>query len=134
MEHLGEIKLNQIDDEYEFWALIDELFHDKSGFCHNRTAILKAYMNGNLYGLRAIETDLMYENRALENEIYCENSFYLLPCFCIKENNEAIIIWTHSRARRMGFAKKLVNLLDITHAYNPLPDSLEFWRKCNIET
>lgn len=133
MENWGEIKLCQID-ENNFWYLIDELFDDNSGFCHNRSTILEAYKNDNLYGLRVNETDKMYENRERENNIFCKYSFYLLPCFCVKESNNAIIIWTHSRARKMGFAKKLINLLDIKYACNPLPDSLDFWRKCNIET
>jgi hypothetical protein len=133
MENWGEIKLCQID-ENDFWCLIDELFDDKSGFCNNRRTILEAYKNDNLYGLRVDETDKMYENRERENNIFCKYSWYLLPCFCVKESNNAIIIWTHSRARKMGFAKKLVNLLDIKYASNPLPDSLDFWRKCNVET
>jgi len=33
----------------------------------------------------------------------------------------------------MGFAKKLVELLHIEYADNPLPDSIEFWKKCNIK-
>jgi len=50
----------------------------------------------------------------------------------IKENDEAIIIWTHTRARNKGFAKKLVELFKIKSAYNPLPESIGFWEKCNI--
>mgnify|MGYP000353751366 CR=1 FL=1 len=51
-----------------------------------------------------------------------------------KNNNNAIIIWTHTRARRNGFAKKLVNLLNIQYAYNPLPESIDFWKACNIKS
>jgi hypothetical protein len=67
------------------------------------------------------------------DNIFCNNSLYLLPCFCVKENDKAIIIWTHTRARKMGFAKILVKLLHIEYAYNPLPDSIEFWKKCNVK-
>ena len=91
-----------------------------------------AYKNGNLYGLIVDETDKMYENKSILDNIFCNNSMYLLPCFCIKENNDAIIIWTHSRARKLGFAKKLIELLNIECARNPLPDSIEFWKKCNV--
>jgi len=131
-EDWGEIKLIQIDNSDDFWCLIDELYNDKSGFCNNRSIFLEAYKNGNLYGLRVIESDKMYERRARADNIFCSNSFYLLPCFCIKETNTAIIIWTHTRARKMGFAKKLVYLLNIKYAYNPLPDSIDFWKKCNV--
>ena len=75
----------------------------------------------------------MYARGAINDDIFMCNSWYLLPCFCIKENTNAIIIWTHTRARKMGFAKKLVELLRIEYAYKPLPDSIEFWKKCNVK-
>ena len=130
MEDWGEIELIQINSE-DFWCLFDELCHDNSGFYHNRSTILEAYKNDNLYGLRVIESDKMYERRLMD--IFCDDSLYLLPCFCVKENNKAIIIWTHTRARKMGFAKKLVELLHIEYADKPLPDSIEFWKKCNVK-
>ena len=132
MDDWGEIELNQIGSE-DFWYLLDELCHDKSDFYNNRSIILEAYKNGNLYGLTVNETYKMYERNAMIDNIFCNNSCYLLPCFCVKENNKAIIIWTHTRARKMGFAKKLVELLHIEYAYNPLPDSIDFWKKCNIK-
>ena len=133
MNDFGEIKLNKIDSSDDFWCLFDELWNDKSVFLHNRKSILEAYKDGNLYGLRVNETDEMYERGARMDNIFCEDSFYLLPCFCVKENNKAIIIWTHTRARKMGFAKKLVELLQIECAYKPLPDSICFWEKCNVK-
>jgi hypothetical protein len=33
----------------------------------------------------------------------------------------------------MGFGKKLVELLQIEIADNPLPDSIGFWEKCNVK-
>tara|TARA_B100001093_G_scaffold475388_1_gene500917 strand:- start:929 stop:1333 length:405 start_codon:yes stop_codon:yes gene_type:complete len=132
MQDWGEITLERIDDSYSFWFLYDELLDDKSGFLNNRTCILDAYKNGNLYGLRVKETDKMFEKGERQNDIFCKGGNYLLPCFCIKENNKAVIIWTHTRARKKGFAKCLVNLLDIKYAYNPLPDSIDFWKKCNV--
>ena len=111
MEDWGEIKLTQIDSSDEFWNLFDELRDDNSGFLHNRSTILDAYKNGDLYGLRVNETHKMFERGARIDDIFCKDSWYLLPCFCIKEDNKAIIIWTHSRARKRGFARKLVELL-----------------------
>jgi len=133
MENWGEIKLIQIDSNNDFWYLIDELCDDNSGFFNNRSTILEAYKNKNLYGLRVNETDEMYKKGEIMNNIFCNNSYYLLPCFCVKEDNKAIIIWTHTRARKMGFAKKLIELLKIEYAYNPLPDSINFWKKCNVK-
>ena len=129
MNDWGEIKLIKIESGDDFWTLLDELKDDKSGFFCNKNVIVSAYKDGNLYGLQVEETDSMYERGARSDTIL---SWYLLPCFCIMENNTAIIIWTHTRARKNGFAKKLVELLKIKYAYDPLPDSLDFWRKCNI--
>ena len=131
MEDWGEIRLTQIDD-YDFWRLFDEMVDDNSGFFHNRSTLLEAYKNDNLYGLSVGETDEMFQRRARMDTLFCRNSWYLLPCFCVKEDDTAIIIWTHTRARRNGFAKKLVELLHIKYAHTPLPESIEFWKKCNV--
>jgi len=136
MEDWGEIILEEINSE-EFWCLYDEILDDSSCFFNNRSTILEAYKNGNLYGLQVLETNKMYERGARMDKIFCRNYFnncwYLLPCFCVKQNNKAVIIWTHTRARKNGFAKKLVELLHIEYAYNPLPESIDFWKKCNVK-
>uniref|UniRef100_A0A6C0LM89 Uncharacterized protein n=1 Tax=viral metagenome TaxID=1070528 RepID=A0A6C0LM89_9ZZZZ len=124
MDDWGEINLTQIEDGGDFWCLMEELWDDNSGFLHNRNVLVEAYKNGNLYGLYVSETDAMYERGARIDDIFCDKSWYLLPCFCIKEDNKAIIIWTHSRARKMGFAKKLAELLKIEVPADPLPGSV----------
>lgn len=132
MNDWGEIKLEQIN-HVQFWHLFDEMIDDRSGFLHNKETILEAYKNGNLYGLRVIETDSMFKRGARKDTVFCDNSWYLLPCFCVRMDTTAILMWTHTKARRMGFGKKLVKLLNIEYAYRPLPDSLGFWKKCGIE-
>jgi hypothetical protein len=131
MEDWGEIELMKVDSD-GFWFLMDELYDDNHSFIYNRTTILEAYKNGNLYGLLVSETHAMYERDARNDRIFCKNSWYMLPCFCVKQEDTAILIWTHARARRMGFAKKLVELLHIKYAYHPQKDSLGFWKKCGI--
>jgi hypothetical protein len=133
MDNWGPIQLNKIDCSRDFWALINELHDDMSDFVYNKDNILDAYVEGNLYGLSVSETDEMYKNRENNNPIFVQDaSLYLLPCFCIVNNDIAIIIWTHTRARRKGFAKKLVELLNIKYASNPLPGSEQFWFACNV--
>lgn len=134
MKDWGEIILTPIDSTSDFWCLIDELYDDNSEFIHNRCTILKAYKEGNLYGLSVSVNNKMYDSHARMDKIFCTDSWYLLPCFCVENNYEAIMIWTHTRARKMGFAKKLVELLQIKYAYHPLTNSLEFWKKCNVKT
>jgi hypothetical protein len=135
MEDWGKLCLKNIEKGCDFWHLFDELMDDESGFFNNRGIIVEAYKEGNLFGLRVGVTDSMYKRDAIFDDIFCRPnpnlSYYLLPCFCIKQDNKAIIIWTHTRARRKGFAKKLIELLNIEYADNPLPGSIKFWEKCN---
>ena len=119
MDDWGEITLTQIEDGNDFWCLIEELWDDNSISIYNRRILVEAYKRGNLYGLSVSETDAMYERGARIDDIFCDKSWYLLPCFCVKENNKAIIIWTHQRVRTMGFAKKLAELLKIEVLTNP---------------
>ena len=119
MEDWGEITLTQIEDGNDFWCLIEELWDDNSISIYNRRSLVEAYKTGKLYGLSVSETDAMYERGARIDDIFCDKSWYLLPCFCVKENNKAIIIWTHQRVRTMGFVKKLAELLKIEVLTNP---------------
>lgn len=129
----GEIKLVQIEEGNEFWNLIDELIDDESGFMFNRNILVEAYKNGNLFGLRVNETESMYKRGARSDDIFCKDSYYLLPCFCIKEGDKAIILWVHTKARLNGFAKLLIRLLDIKRTSYQLPESVGFWKKLNIK-
>ena len=152
MEDWGEIELVHFNNDTDglsngssddFWSIMDELYievcnSDGIGFWNNRDTILDAYSKGNLYGLRVDETDEMFKRgNARHDPVFCRSytglSWYLLPCFCVKEGDEASLLWTHARARRRGFAKKLVELLNIKSAYWPLPESLGFWQKCGID-
>jgi hypothetical protein len=38
------------------------------------------------------------------------------------------LIWRHSRARNMGFGRKMVELLNIKKADTPLKESMGFWK------
>lgn len=134
MGDYGEILMKKIISGNDFWALFDELVDDKSGFLYNRSIIIDAYKNGNLYGLEVTETDSMYRRCARSDSIFCFDTSYLVPCFCVIENENAIILWVHTRARRRGFGSKLVHLLGITYVPDPLPDSMDFWKACNITT
>ena len=134
----GNINLVKIENN-DFWILMDELYDDASEFIHSRTTILNAFKLGNLFGLRISENDFMFQNNIIQNSIFANdyihgNSFYLLPCICIKENDTAILIWTHTRARNKGLAKKLLQLLNIKYVYKPFTSSIEFWNRCNVKS
>jgi hypothetical protein len=124
-----ETKLIKIQDANEFWSLFDELVDDRSKFLCNRSILLSAFTNGRLYGLYAIESAEMRKSGAIIHPIFCRESVYLLPCFCIVDDQNTVLIsWTHSRARRKGFASILLKELKITTVYNPLSESLQFWK------
>lgn len=129
----GEIQLYKIESGKDFWNLIYELINDNSDFLNNTEAIVEEYKNGNLYSLCVEETDSMYRRGSRMDKIFCNNSFYMLPCFCVKNNDTAIIIWVHSRARMRDYGKKLVELLEIKKAYKPLSESIGFWKTLDIE-
>jgi len=124
----------QVVEGNDFWSLINELIDDNSCFLHNRNILVEAYKSGNLYSLRVNETESMYGQKAVTDNIFCKNSFYLLPCLCVRDSENAVIIWTHKKARLNGFAKLLIQLLDIKVAKYPLEESIGFWNKLNIKT
>ena len=130
MSDYDEINLIKIETSDEFWAIMDELVDDGSGFIANRGMILDAYIMGNLFGLCA--TGVVTGAKLECESIFCDVGKCLIPCFCVKDGCRAILIWTHTRARNRGFAKRMVELLEITSAYFPVPDSVGFWKKCGI--
>jgi GNAT superfamily N-acetyltransferase len=125
----GEVYLEKIERAEEFWTLIDELIDDKSRFLMNRNSLLEGFVQGNLYGLAVAETDEMFAARARADPIFCRQGWYLLPCLCLREGSEAVIIWTHTRAQRRGFARRLLNLLEITVARHIVAGSEGFWER-----
>lgn len=136
--HWGEVQTIKIKSTEDFWGLIDEL-HDEEeynqngkGFYCNRERILDAYVQGNLYGLRVKETVEMYERGSRLEEIILMGK-YLLPTLCVVDGDEAIIIWVDERARRCGFASKLIKDLKITRISKMLKGSEEFWSYHGIQ-
>jgi GNAT superfamily N-acetyltransferase len=147
MENWGKIELFRFRDVFEgscntdlFWEIMDDLHEEMKassnghGFWHNRNMILDAFIDGAMYGLQVIETDEMYRART-KDPLFCKNGFYVLPCFCIikehDDGNEAVIMWTHTRARNKGFGKKLVEILEIVKA-DSIPQAVGFWQKCGV--
>jgi GNAT superfamily N-acetyltransferase len=142
MSDYGNTELHQIESVENFWALYDELIDDDSGFQYNRATLLEAFKNGNLWGLTIKETDSMFKRGAAEDIIFIKpcvaHQLYLLPCLCVlnNEGNKILIIWTHSRARRHGYAKTLIEYLSFDTLLipdRPLPESIPFWKACGYE-
>lgn len=147
MENWGKIELVRFNDpdpnsangtcSDAFWEIYDELFEEMfsrnngTGFWYNRNVILEHYGKGNMYGLQVHETEEMFRNHEVENPIFLKRSFYMLPCFCCKIGDEADILWVAPRARKQGFGKKMVELLDVKEAHS-LPETKGFWETCGV--
>ena len=109
----------------EFWLIINELCDDNSIFLHSKVAILKAFKDGQLYGIKMASCG--------EVPIIADSGG-LVPCFCISIGGRALMLWVHSRARLKGVGRRLIQLLGITHAFAVLEESAGFWEKCKIES
>jgi len=134
--------LKKIEYTSEFWELMDELVDDKSSLYYNRDAFLRAFIDGDLYGLKMHETDEMYTCRmsgesVRDDCIFCQDykkheSNYLVVCLCVcnkKQHGTLEYIWTHSRVRKRGLATILVNYLQPDIISKPLDEALGFWNK-----
>jgi hypothetical protein len=139
MKNWGEIQLVQVDYGSLFAALYNELLDDinpdGSGFHHNLQNLVEAFRDGKLFSLRVIETNDMYHEE-IRNPLFAERTFYALPVLCVvgKRDQDCEIIWVHTRARRYGFGRKMVELLGIERAIDPLPGSESFWNACGVKS
>ena len=80
----------------DFWALIDELKDDQSGFLSNRATLLEAWRGGYLHGLAVVETDGMYRSPERRNEpLFCKGSLtmYLPAPMSVHDRRR----WRHHR-------------------------------------
>jgi len=143
LEHVKTLEktLVSIEDEEHFFQLYDALLLHNSGFVHNRTLLLAAWKRGGeLYTLRIKETDELFANFTLRQEIAVftdpqnpHPSRINLPVFCWRDDGDAcVMLWTAPHIRRLGLAKELLGLLGITRAYNVMHESRSFWEHLAI--
>jgi hypothetical protein len=129
----GALKAVCITRGEDFWALYQELVDDGSVFAANRITLVEAFRAGNLYGLEFDESQYSFDTNIHPwGRLFCQDDtaqveYYLLPCLCVRNGDEAVIIWTHSRVRRNGFATELICQLGITRTMGRLKGSEAFW-------
>jgi len=136
----GPLKLVSNLRSYDFWALMDELVDDQSGFYGNRGLLLDAWKDGSLHSLAVEETDDMLKSpEQRDDALFCTSSChtkYLLPCLIVtgtdSESSTVEIIWTHTRARRRGLGTAMVQKLGIKKVYDPLEGSELFWKAVHL--
>jgi len=143
LNHLKTLEktLELIESEEEFFKMYDALLQHQSGFLHIRTQLLAAWKRGGeLYTLQIKETGELFDNFNLRDKIadftypqHPDASWLNLPVFCWRDAGDAcVMLWTAPQIRRIGLAKKLLELLGITRAYNVLPESRSFWEHLAI--
>ena len=80
----------------------------------------------------------MYRSPERRNEpLFCKGSSttYLLPCLCMTDGvggTTVEIPWTHTRARRRGLGRTLVQKLGVTGINRALEGSEPFWAACGL--
>jgi hypothetical protein len=130
MEDWGEIKTKELNST-DLQAILSELKFDVFEFHVN--IVLDAWETGDLYGLEVTETDSMNNRNARKDDIFCVNTSYLLPCFCIKQDNIVALLWTHPRAREKGFATKLLADLKLEKVWCRKEKLFPFYQKRNLQ-
>lgn len=108
-------------------SIFEELKNDNSSFYHTRGSLIIAYKQNTIYGL-------------LEKNI-------LQPCYCIIQKYESSLdgnepktnivinsLWVKSTHRLKGFGKSIVKLLNAEYCFDPQPETLNFWKKCNVKS
>ena len=154
-EQYGYVSLIQISPQNldingpkAFYTLMDELERalkeDKDdGLYHNRTALLKAYTDGCLYGLYIpLNEETPMKNReimASDDPIFMTNRYSIdrmLACCIVidKEYNYmntsvCHYLWTARRARNNGLATNLLDEVLVDAAEDILPEAQAFWTK-----
>ncbi len=130
-ESLGDFEVERAWSTYDFWALMDELVDDRSGFWNNRAYLLDAFIDKRLYVLKVEHCPMeLYNDPMFAHSLDGHVAERLLPCFCVLSKTDdscCDIVWTHTRARRLGLASALLNLLDVTSANNELDEAKPFW-------
>tara|TARA_B100002051_G_C16587120_1_gene560782 strand:- start:348 stop:851 length:504 start_codon:yes stop_codon:yes gene_type:complete len=139
---LKEMQVDKVKNETCFFALLEEC--GPGGFYHNRTSLLKGYIEGRLYTISATQPrdedgDLKYAdpiwakfNKDIPAKYFSGDEWRsILPCFCLlsKEANTCDCLWVHPRIRRQGVATKLLLALKIKHVENVMPEAKTFWDK-----
>lgn len=123
VQHATPLRVKRINDGERFWRLYSELEDDndrednESGYVWNRSDLVEAFKDGNLFGLEIKGAADLY---------------FLLPCLCIVKDSIVSNVWTHTRARRKGFAIMLIKLLRVRNVLNPTYNSIPFWKACGL--
>lgn len=136
------MRVDKVKNETCFFALLEEC--GPGGFYHNRTSLLKGYIEGRLYTVSATQPhgkggDVKYAdpiwakfNKDIPAKCFSGGEWRsILPCFCLlsKCANTCECLWVHPRIRKQGVATKLLLALKIKHAEKVTPEAKQFWRK-----
>jgi hypothetical protein len=116
-EDWGNYYVSRVKFGDDFLLLMAEFeeFEENSDSEYNKAILLDAFKYDELYMLSVYETESMHKRNAYMDDVFCKDSYYVLPCFCIKQNSIVTMLWVHPRIKLLGIGKKMMQLL-----YNPI--------------
>jgi len=132
------------------WSENDKNGCGNTGFIHNQSSILEAFVKGRLYGLCMLETRMMDENVAPDDPHFMSSDrsgriryrdgtrYMTLPIFCAVDDDKRIdILWVAARMRRRGLGTRLVECLKRSEGVTDavfVEDALPFWQRLGMVT
>lgn len=130
-------KLVRMEESTEMVTALDQLLADKTGFWYNRSVLLDAWKNGNLYTMCITETDDLYKDRELlgllGDFLGARPHWLQLPVLCLSIDGETCeILWVAKHVRRLGLGSDIVHSLGIKRAVHVLDDSRGFWERTGV--
>jgi GNAT superfamily N-acetyltransferase len=127
------------DELLDEWSENDKNGCGNTGFIHNQSNILEAFVKGNLYGLCMPETNLMYDNVTPDDPHFMNarrGAQYRFPVFCAVINNRIDMLWVAVRMRRRGLGTRLVECLKErgVSGADYVEGALPFWQRLGTVT
>jgi len=126
----------------EEWSENDKNGCGETGFIHNQSMVLEAFVKGRLYGLCMPETRMMYENVAPDDPHFMASSRtgrtrYRFPVFCAVDDDKRIdMLWVAASMRLRGLGTRLVECLKRQGVSGAvfIEDALPFWQRLGTVT
>lgn len=150
--------ISKIKTGDEVLTLLEELKNDKSEYVCLFNIILDAFKEETLYWLQVekneetwpgyynkrddsssdeddrdtVSMDDLDDTFLIKGVYGLKTDWNTLPCFCIVNKEDRTIcdlIWVHSRARKNGFGRRMIELLGIKYVEATTEESSVFWDK-----
>ena len=111
-EIYGTPVLKHITLAKDFWPLYHELMMADAALQDNCYLLLYEFTRGGLYGLYLPMNDNLWSEEERNNPLFCQDTWYLLPCMCILSSHGAVHYrWEHPRAASHKLVEQMITQL-----------------------